>query len=313
MTTVDRRCGVLGDPIAHSLSPVLHNAGYAAAGLSGWSYTAIECAEAELADLVAGLGPEWAGLSLTMPLKEAGLAVAGEVSPVAAAVGAANTLVRREPDLWYADNTDVAGMVAVLREAGVSDHGQGGGGQGGGDQGRGVTVTVLGAGGTARAALAAAAALGATSVTVAARRAEAVEALRPVAARLGVPLTGAAWPTDRATDRPTARPTDSAARGALLTADVVISTVPKGVADPLAADARWGPSTVYFDALYDPWPTPLAAAAVAAGRRTVSGLDLLLAQALGQFAQFTGVPAPVEAMRAALWAARSAVRRGEGG
>jgi shikimate dehydrogenase len=269
------RAGVLGKPIAHSLSPVIHNAGYAAAGLSGWSYTAIECAEAEFADMVAGLGPEWAGLSLTMPLKEVALVVAGEVSPVAAAVGAANTLVRRPGGAWYADNTDVPGMEAVLRDAGTRG---------------GAAVTVLGAGGTARAALAAAARLAAARVTVVARRPAAIEGLRPVAAALGVPLAGAPW---------------TSAAG-LLTADVVISTVPKGVADPLAGGARWGEATVLFEALYDPWPTALAASATAAGCRVASGLDLLLAQALGQFALFTGVPAPVAAMRAAMHAARSA-------
>jgi shikimate dehydrogenase len=267
------RAAVLGKPVAHSLSPVIHNAGYAAAGLAGWSYTAIECAEAELADVVAGLGPEWAGLSLTMPLKEAALAVAGEVSPVAAAVGAANTLVRRPDGSWYADNTDVPGMVSVLRAAGVRG---------------GATITVLGAGGTARAALAAAAGLGAAGVTVVARRPEAVGELRPVAAAVGVPLAGATW-----TDAPTR-----------FGAAVVMSTVPKGVADPLAPQVRWHPATVYFDAIYDPWPTPLAASAAAAGCRVASGLDLLLAQALGQFHQFTGVPAPEDAMRAALYAAR---------
>ncbi|MEU8048263.1 hypothetical protein AB0B71_29450, partial [Micromonospora echinofusca] len=132
--TAARRAGVLGTPIAHSLSPVIHNAGYAAAGLTGWSYTRIECAAAELPDVVAGLGPEWAGLSVTMPGKEAALAVAAEVSPVAAAVGAANTLVRRPDGSWYADNTDVVGMVEVLTDAGVRP---------------GATVTVLGAGGSA--------------------------------------------------------------------------------------------------------------------------------------------------------------------
>jgi shikimate dehydrogenase len=86
---------------------------------------------------------------------------------------------------------------------------------------------------------------------------------------------------------------------------VVISTVPKGVADGVAVD--WGPSTVFFDAIYDPWPTPLAAAARAAGCPVASGLDLLLAQAVRQFVLFTGVPAPVEAMRTALYAA--AMRR----
>jgi shikimate dehydrogenase len=86
---------VLGKPVDHSLSPVIHNAGYAAAGLTDWAYTAIECVESELAGRVAGLGAGWAGLSLTMPLKEVALAVADEVAPTAAAVGAANTLVHR--------------------------------------------------------------------------------------------------------------------------------------------------------------------------------------------------------------------------
>ncbi|SCL47050.1 shikimate dehydrogenase [Micromonospora citrea] len=273
--TAARRAGVLGKPIAHSLSPVIHHAGYAAAGLTGWSYTRIECAAAELPDVVAGLGPEWAGLSVTMPGKEAALAVAAAVSPVAAAVGAANTLVRRPDGSWYADNTDVVGMVEVLAEAGVRP---------------GATVSVLGAGGTARAAVAAAGRLAARAVTVVARRPEAVGELRPVARAVGVELTGAPW-------------ADAADR---CRADVVVSTVPKGVADPLAGAVAWRPETVLFDALYDPWPTPLAASAEAVGCRIVSGLDLLLAQAVGQFEHFTGVAAPRAAMAAALAAARAA-------
>lgn len=269
MTAV-RRAAVCGKPIGHSLSPVIHMAGYAAAGLSGWSYRAVECAEADLPGLVAGLGPEWVGLSVTMPLKEVALALADRTSPVAGAVGAANTLVRQTDGSWYADNTDVPGMVRVLREAGVDD---------------GPAVTVLGAGGTARAALAAAAALGSPLVTVVARRPEAVEALRPVAAVLDVPMAAVRW--------------DGAA--AALDTDVVVSTVPKGVADPLALCAPWRVGGVVFDALYDPWPTPLAEAAANAGARVVSGLDLLLAQAIGQFEQFTGIsPAPEAAMRQAL-------------
>ncbi|MFI7026582.1 shikimate dehydrogenase [Micromonospora sp. NPDC049900] len=275
MTVVARRAAVLGKPIAHSLSPVIHNAGYAAAGLTGWSYTRIECAAAELPDLVAGLGPEWAGLSVTMPGKEAALSVAAEVSPVAAAVGAANTLVRRSDGTWYADNTDVTGMVDVLTSAGVRAS---------------ASVTVLGAGGTARAALAAAARLGATGVTVVARRTAAVDELAPVASALGLALTAVPW----------------ADAAALADVDLLISTVPKGAADELAGVVRWRPTTVLFDAIYDPWPTPLAASAAATGCPVVSGLDLLLAQAVGQFEQFTGVPAPRAAMAAALAAARSA-------
>ena len=271
--TPGRRAAVLGKPIAHSLSPVIHNAGFVAAGLSGWSYVAVECAEAELADRLDGLGPEWAGLSLTMPLKAEALRLATTATPVALATGAANTLVRRG-DGWHADNTDVAGMVRVLRDAGLRPS---------------PSVTVLGGGGTARAALGAAARLGATEVTIVTRRPEAGAELAPAAEALDLKLIGAGW--------------DEAA--ALLDADAVISTVPKGAADHLAAAARWRPGTVLFDALYDPWPTPLAAAAAAAGVPVVSGLDLLLAQALSQFEQFTGVTAPEAAMHDALHQAAS--------
>jgi shikimate dehydrogenase len=271
-----RRAAVCGKPIAHSLSPVIHTAGFAAAGLSTWRYTSFECAESELPGLVDGLGPEWAGLSLTMPLKETALALAAEASPVAAATGAANTLVRRPDGSWFADNTDAPGMVRVLRDAGIGPN---------------PAVTVLGGGGTARAALAAAAVLGAAEVVVVTRRAAAREELRPVADALGVRLTGADW--------------SDAVR--TLKADAVISTVPKGAADQLAGEAKWRAGTVLFDAIYDPWPTPLAGSAEAQGLAVASGLDLLLAQALSQFEQFTGVtPAPEAAMREALFAAAAA-------
>src|SRR3954468_11017744 len=145
-----RRAGVLGQPIAHSLSPVIHNAGYAAAGLTGWRYDAHECAEAALAGFVGGLDARWAGLSLTMPLKEVALDVADEVAPTAAAIGAANTLVKLPDGTWRAESTDAPGMVDALLGAGVTTA---------------ERIAVLGAGGTARAALAAARDLGATAVT----------------------------------------------------------------------------------------------------------------------------------------------------
>ena len=264
------RAAVLGSPVAHSLSPVIHQAGYAAAGLVGWSYEAIECDKAGLADLVAGLGPEWAGLSLTMPLKEVALAVADEVADLPAVLGAANTLVRRGGGDWRAENTDAPGVVDAVGDV------------------RATAVTVLGAGGTARAALGAAAQWSAGRVTVVARRAEAVEQLAPVAVALGLDLVHRPWPE---------------AAQALSTANLVVSTVPAGVADPLAGEVYWRPDAVLLDVLYHPWPTPLAASATAAGCRVVSGLELLLAQAVHQFRLFTGVPAPVAAMRDALRAA----------
>jgi shikimate dehydrogenase len=238
-------------------------------GLADWSYDAIDVGEDELADFVAGLGPEWAGLSLTMPLKEVALTVAEEVSPLATVLGAANTLILRK-GLRYADNTDAPGAVAALYDVGCrqADH-----------------VAILGAGGTARAALAAASALGAKA-TVYARRSVAVAELLPVAAALEVPITPAHW-----------EDVHKAAH-----ADVIISTVPKGAAARLPA-FRLTPDTVVFDVLYDPWPTPLAATALAVGCRVVSGLDLLAAQAYEQFQAFTGLPAPKEQMRTALDAA----------
>jgi shikimate-5-dehydrogenase len=269
------RAAVLGQPIGHSLSPVIHNAGYAAADLAGWTYTAHECGEADLAQFVTGLGDDWVGLSLTMPLKEVALDVADEVASVAAAIGAANTLVRLPNGTWRAENTDAPGMVDALLSAGVA---------------KADRVSVLGAGGTARAALAAAREFGASAVTVYARRPEAIEELGHVADDLDVTLIGMTW-------------ADADQAGA---ADVVISTVPRGVADPLVPRLTWHPGAVLFDAVYDPWPTPLAASAEAAGCRIVSGLDLLLAQAVRQFELFTGVDAPVAAMRGALHEAAAA-------
>ncbi|MGH8793618.1 MAG: shikimate dehydrogenase, partial [Stackebrandtia sp.] len=134
------------------------------------------------------------------------------------------------------------------------------------------------------AALGAAARLGVDEVTVYARRREALAGIEPVAERLGVRVTAADW--SRA--------------GECGGADLVVSTVPKGVADELA-DVRWRRSTVLFDVLYDPWPTPLAASAAAAGCAVADGLALLLAQAVRQFELFTGVDAPVDAMRHALY------------
>lgn len=265
--STDHRAAVLGSPVAHSLSPVIHNAGYAAAGLTGWSYERHDVTEEALPGFLDGLDASWAGLSLTMPLKEIALEVADEATPVARAVGAANTLVLRDGQR-LAGNTDVNGMVDALLDSGME---------------KANTVAILGAGGTARAALAAAVELGAGEIIAYARRPEAVAELEEVAERLGANrFTGASW---------TQAPACSAA-------DLVISTVPKGVADDLTVS--WGSGTTLFDVLYDPWPTPLARGAKEAGCLVVSGLALLLAQAVRQFELFTGVDAPVEAMRAAL-------------
>jgi len=276
-TAVDqtvRRAAVLGSPIRHSLSPVLHGAAYRALGLHGWHYDVIECDEPGLSRLVDSMGPEWAGLSLTMPLKRVALTVADEVSPLAEAVGAANTLIfaptgpaggRR------ADNTDVAGMVSALREAGLA---------------RVEQPVILGAGGTAQGALAAVRELGHQSPTVLVRNLARTGELRETADRLGM--------------RPAI--SDGLFTEPLPAADLVISTLPAGAADPLSA-TRWKPDTMVLDVVYAPWPTSFAGSALAAGCPVVSGLTVLLYQAVAQVELMTGHPGPVEAMRTALVAA----------
>lgn len=257
---------MLGSPVAHSLSPTLHLTAYAALGLTGWSYDRVECDEAGLPGFVSGLGPEWVGLSLTMPLKRVALAVADEVTPLAAAVGAANTLVFSDGHRT-AHNTDVAGIVAALREAGLD---------------RADRATVLGAGGTAQAALAALRSIGVAEPTVVVRDATRAADLLATADRLGVrPVVLGGYP-----DVP------------LPDTDVVISTLPPGAASPCPLPA----STVVLDVVYAPWPTPFAAAATDSGCRVVSGLAMLLHQAVAQVGLMTGSTPPVEPLRAALFA-----------
>jgi shikimate dehydrogenase len=256
-------------PIEHSLSPVLHNAAYAALGLPGWHYDRYAVDEAALPGFVVTLGPEWAGLSLTMPLKRVALDVADAVDPDAAAIGAANTLARRESG-WFAANTDVTGIVETLREVGVS---------------RVARAVVLGAGGTAQAALAALRRLGETAPTVLVRDPARTGALRATAERLGVtPSIVGGFP-----------------EVPLPHADVVISTVPAGAADALAP-VEWDPATVVLDVIYAPWPTVLAASAAAAGCPVAGGLEVLLHQAVEQVELMTGLPGPTTAMRTALMA-----------
>ncbi len=278
-TLVTHRAAVLGMPIEHSLSPVLHTAAYAELGLSGWEYGRYAVDEAGLPGFVAGLGPEWVGLSLTMPLKRVALEVADEVAPDTAAIGAANTLVRRggrKPIVprgagWLATNTDVVGIEQSLRAVGVAAVG---------------SAVVVGAGGTAQAALAALRGLGEIAPTVLVRDPARAGALRDTAERLGV----------------TPRIVGGFPNTPLPPADVVISTVPAGAADVLATVA-WDPATVLLDVIYAPWPTAPAAAAAAAGCRVAGGLEVLLHQAVGQVELMTGLPGPTEAMAAALAAA----------
>jgi shikimate dehydrogenase len=262
------RAAVLGSPIAHSLSPVLHRAGYEELGLTNWSYDRFEVDEAGLPGFFAGLGPEWAGLSLTMPLKRAVIPLLDAISDTAASVEAVNTVVFTEDGRRTGDNTDVPGMVAALREHGIEQVG---------------SAAVLGAGATASSALAALARV-CTGEVVAYVRSEARAAeMRQWGERLDVEVRTADW----------------ADAAEALRAPLVIATTPAGTTDALAGAVPERPATL-FDVLYDPWPTALAARWSMAGGAVVSGLDLLVHQAVLQVEQMTGCsPAPLDAMRKA--------------
>ena len=265
MSSVARfRAGVLGSPIAHSLSPVLHTAAYRALGLPDWEYRATEVSEGGFVDHVRGLDPTWRGLSFTMPLKELAFEVAQDVSPVAAATGVINTLLRRQDGGWDGDNPDVAGIVLGLAEAGID----------------GVTAAVVvGSGATARSVVAALASLGARRVDFMVR-----DEIRPATARhataagLEVGRRGLGdWPAD---------------------VEVVVSTVPSGL-EGVAATLPPG-GRVVLDVVYGEGPSVLAAAAERRGYLVVPGTVMLLHQAAVQVRLMTGYAAPVAAMRAAL-------------
>lgn len=267
------KAAVLGSPIAHSLSPAMHRAAYGALGLDDWTYEVIECDEAGLAPLVGSLGPDWAGLSLTMPLKRTVLGLLSHADPVAVATGGANTVVFR-PEGRYGYNTDVRGILDALTEAGVRSP---------------RAVTILGAGATACSALAALPGLGVGSAEVVARDPARAAGLLTAARRLGVAV--------RLNDFAGLMSPDTG--GSL--PDLLISTIPAGAADGYAGYLRAtgrAPAAV-LDVVYSPWPTRLALAASAAGSLVVRGFAMLLHQAAGQVELITGKPAPLEVMRAA--------------
>ena len=271
-----RRCAVLGDPVAHSLSPALHTAAYAELGLD-WTYGADRVVEGGLARHVGALDAGWRGLSVTAPLKREALALADVASDRARLAGGANTLVLTGTEV-HADNTDLPGAVAALGAAGVRDV---------------ARVAVLGAGSTAASVGLAACELGAREVTVWARSPQrAQEAVATIRAHPSGP-------------RVTLRSLEELGVGTPLEDDLVVTTVP-AAAQTAAVVERCVTAPALFEVLYDPWPTPLAVAAAAAGRVVVGGLDLLVHQAALQLSAFTGLPAPLEAMHAAGVAALAA-------
>ena len=294
VTAAIARAAVLGSPITHSLSPALHTAGYFELGLTGWTYEAIECDEYSLAGFLDSRGPDWAGLSLTMPLKRAVLPLLDEADQLASDVGAANTVLLREGRrLGY--NTDVPGMVTALRQAGVTSGGN---------------ALVLGGGATACSALAALREMGAADVAVAVRSRRRAGPVRQVAARLGLEVR--LVDLDEHVGLTAEAGLDAAGQVGVGSAStsagtrqgrwrLLISTIPAASAVAVARQVAGGAvhADAVFDVGYDPWPTALAEAARSAGLVVISGYELLVNQAVEQFEMMTGRAAPAAVMRAA--------------
>jgi shikimate dehydrogenase len=262
------RCAVLGSPVAHSLSPVLHRAAYRSLGLD-WSYDAFDVSEDALAGFVHGLSGSWRGLSLTMPLKRAVLELCDEVSDQARLLCSVNTVLIEPDGRRSGYNTDVTGFVRAFHESRVTAL---------------RSAVVLGAGATAASALAAVAELGADAVTVLARSAGRAAFVAGLGPPLGLDVTVGDL------GRPP-RPGD---------ADVVVSTLPAGAQGEVAADALAALAPVVFDVVYAPARTPLMQAALSVGGTVIGGFPLLLHQAVRQVELMTGADTvPVEAMRRA--------------
>ncbi len=266
---VTRRAAVLGSPIGHSLSPVLHAAAYRALGLDDWEYTAVEVDADGLREHVARLDRSWRGLSLTMPLKEVAFDVAADVSAVAGSSGVVNTLLRRGGE-WVGDNTDVAGIARSLRDATSAPL----------RLDRLPTVVIVGSGATARSAVCAVAEAGARHVDLMVRgepRARTVQQVLQSGMSVGR-LDLGAWPEH---------------------VDLVVSTVPGVASADIAATLPPGDGIV-FDVVYADGASRLASVARQRGYAVVPSTDMLLHQAAEQVRLMTGRPPPVEAMRTAL-------------
>jgi shikimate dehydrogenase len=270
---------VIGDPVDHSLSPVLHNAAFAALGLD-WIYLALAVATGDVAPAMAGVRALGiAGVSVTMPHKAPAAAEMDQLSATAARLEAVNTVTRRG-SLLVGDSTDGDGFVTALRID-----------EGWDPQGR--RCVVLGAGGAARAVILALAEAGAATVAVVARRPEAAGKAAALAGRAG----------------------QVASIDSLAEADLIVNATPVGMAGPpgsgdlpLGVDAsRLGSGQMVVDLIYAPPSTPLVLAARGAGATVANGLGTLIHQAGLQCRLWTGMDPPLEAMSAAAVAALTAL------
>lgn len=258
------KAAVLGSPIEHSLSPILHKAAYQELGLTH-TYEAIEISAEDFLEFFNKLDNEWLGLSLTMPLKEIAFEVAQQVSSVAKQTGSINTLIFGKT--IKADNTDVYGIAQVLREANFD---------------KPKSATIIGAGATARSAIAALSGLGVEEVVVIARNPIKSATCIDLGNELGISLDATNEPTD-----------------ILFATDVVVNTTPKGVADVFADQISLAKGAL-LEVVYNPWPTKLASTWQSKSLKVIPGYEMLLHQAVRQVELMTGLIPDVKNMRSAL-------------
>ena len=258
------QAAVLGSPVAHSLSPLLHNSAYQSLGLPH-TYSAIEVTESGFETFISNLDDSWLGVSLTMPLKEVAFKVATSVDLVATQTGSINTLILTTGIEGF--NTDVAGIVDAFKEQGLI---------------AAETGTIFGSGATARSALVAISKLGAKQVDCVARNKLDVAQLIELGESIDVEVSHS-----------------QLLESNWLSSDVVINTTPAGVADDFAKEV-WQPKGILLDVVYHPWPTSLAASWNISGGKVTSGLSMLLHQGAHQVALMTNQIAPINDMRASL-------------
>ena len=267
---------VIGSPIRHSLSPVIHRAAWVQLGIDGWEYRRLERDGDSLPGLIARLGDDCAGLSVTMPCKQAIMALLDVIDPLASAVGAVNTVVPSSGVL-AGFNTDVTGISSAVRRACSMAN---------------VplprSALVLGARATASSALAGLGELGITASTVAARRFGGPGSVVAAASRLGVSIEQVLWSDIEAVDR--------AAHGV----DLIISTLPASAADPLAERLNVREGQILLDVVYAPRQTALRSAFEKAGGIVAEGTDMLVYQAAAQVQLMTGRSPDTGVMRDAL-------------
>ncbi|WP_291451692.1 shikimate dehydrogenase [Actinomyces sp. ICM47] len=267
---------VIGSPIAHSLSPVIHRAAWEQLGIDGWEYRRAEVTEESLPTFIGQLDESFRGLSVTMPCKQAVMPLLDAIDPLASAVGAVNTVVP-SAGMLAGFNTDVTGIASAIRRACSRS---------------GIPVPssalVLGARATASSALAALGELGITTTTVAARRFGGPGSVISAASRLGVSVEQVMWSDV------------SAVASAAARADVLISTLPAGVADPIAIRLAPREGQILLDVIYSPRDTALRTTFEKAGGVVAEGTDMLVYQGAAQVQLMTGRSPDPAVMRHAL-------------